>query len=200
MSNGPWIYSNDGITRYSETEDPRVVLVVKLDDEMRAPDYESAAPGYWLDGTPYGNMTLDYAGGYRADDEAEAYVSARYRLNQETTDRYMRVFHDTAVAYYDGPTRGERLVVLDTPAWRAEMGFEGEEPGYNYGDWSEFAAGEVYGSGYAVYPERVTDETPIDLEDGNWNVELTWGFYGEEWAMEASGDRIGEANLPTLLF
>jgi hypothetical protein len=198
MSNGPWIYSNDGITRYSETEDPRVVLVVKLDEEPEAPDYESAAPGYWMDYT-YG-YTLDYAGGYRADDEADAYRRALDALGREVADRYMRAFHGTDVAYYDGPVRGQRLVVLDTPAWRKEMGFIPDEPGYNYGDWAEYAAGEVYGSGYAVYPERVTDETPIDLEDGNWNVQLIWGFYGEEWAMEASGERIEEENLPPLLF
>jgi hypothetical protein len=198
MSNGPWIYSNDGITRYSETEDPRVVLVIKLDEYAEAPDYDSAAPGYWLD-YRYG-YTLDYAGGYRADTEAAAYARARDALGEKVADRYMRVFHGTDVAYYDGPHRGEQIIVLDTPAWREAMGLPMGDLGENYGDWSYYASGEVYASGYAVYPERVTNETPIDLKDGNWNVELTWGFYGEEWAMEASGDRIGEANLPTMLF
>lgn len=49
--------------------------------------------------------------------------------------------------------------------------------------WKAAMDGDVYGSGFAVYEERVTDEEEIDLLDGNWDITIAcWGMLGEEYA------------------
>ncbi|MEY4081120.1 MAG: Microbacterium phage OneinaGillian [Actinomycetota bacterium] len=156
-------------------------------------------------------------------------VAAGYRYNGLSTsmidrsermlERWLRIFYDARAQLFSAGYQSDTTVLLlDTPGYREHVGadtpealayrasidddelFRGERE-----EWIAFIEGEVYGIGWAVNEQRVTDETPLpdvaDLEAEGWEVSLEcWGFYGEDYAKRSAADfEAGSPTLPEML-
>lgn len=122
-------------------------------------------------------------------------------------ERWLRIFHGTTVAQVSSSIdRDAQVAIFNTPTWReyvgvTELGSVDTVLDGDVEDWQAALDGDVYGIGYATFPERVTGEEAIDIEDGRWNVQIeVWGFLGEEYAKdEAAGFNAGAPTLPEML-
>ena len=204
-----WHDADDYRAEYAETPDPRVLAIIRRDEEPTAPDGDALAPAYFLDGstaTRAGDVFHDAD----SDRAAEAYVNALdvfwdRRNREEIAARYLRIVHGVT-ALHDlagGYQNAHRVLIFDTPSYREHVGgIAGADPlSGECDEWQAFLDGEVYGIGYAVNEGRVTAEEPVDFENGEWLEEIEcWGFYGAEYAREsAAGFEHGEPELAPLL-
>lgn len=235
-----WTPDDNYSRYYLETDDPRLLLIVEREESGdNAPDGDSLAPAYWLNHRNYPGATVTQAGSTFEDDYAmAAYQDALGRFSDEdTAERFMRIFHDTTIERLN--QRGDTLVLLNTPAFRQHVGIDNpdgtraqaggtaDRPGDSgpiddsialsldgeRETWRAYLDGEVYGVGYAIRPERTTNEsTPLqltpdseeesDLDSAGWEVNLEcWGFYGLEYAQQESASEgyLPMLNLPPML-
>lgn len=207
-----WHESADGDLQWRETDDPRILEVLERDSDPLPPDGDAYAPAYWLEYR--GEWFTSPAGSTFRDDElAAAFITALnawgYR-NLPVVERYLRIFHGAAFTTLAGPSQGDTLVIFDSPAHRELMGHFARRDLSHWtadeflrGDidtWQAYIDGDVWGIGYAVLEERVTTETPVDLDGQDWDVSIEgWGFAGIEWAREGVTSEIAFPDLPTLL-
>lgn len=213
---GPWAFATDNYDlAFAPTNDPRVVAVIKRAEEYGGGhiDGDAYAPAFYYD-----RQRLTTAGETFQDAEslhiAERYFEARaYFVNRHyrhggpqmaydtVADRYLRIFHDSTVAEARSTIeQGYSVHVFNTPTWRHHVG--GAELGpVDMEDWQAAIDGDVFAIGYAVYADRVTDEEPIDVMDGNWDITLTChGMLGEQYAQEEAASFPDETpTLPELL-
>src|SRR5699024_5090087 len=114
---------------------------------------------------------------YSDDDAAEALAraAAEWGIHDDTTARYMSIFHDV---HYETE---QNIIILDTPGCRRHVGTPDNYPHEDFlrGDietWHAYQNGDVYGIGYALNETRTTAETPVtscdDLEGEGWSVEV----------------------------
>ena len=207
---GPFEYvGSDYKLSYAPTNDPRVVAVIEREEEYGGGhiDGDCYAPAYYWDRQHGG---FEEAGSTYRDDESAYIVERAYEARGRFYDarkpwavmeRWLRVFHGTSVSQVSSCIdRDAQVAIFNTPTWREATGCT-ELGAVDNEDWQAALDGEVYGIGYATFPERVTDEEPIDLEDGNWNVEIqVWGHLGEEYAQQsAAAFEAGAPELPELL-
>lgn len=219
-----WHTDETGMLQYAETSDPRVLVVVEQDTDAQGPDGDAYAPAYWIATRGYGMHVVGNAGSTFDDrDAADSWVAAfdraprrRYLDREDFADRFMRVFHDTAVARVS--TSDGWILLLNTPAYRVHVGIDNAdgtralngagEPiddsiAYGLeGELETFKAwvdGDVYGVGYAVDAGRVLEDAEIDFSRYEVSLEC-WGFYGLEYAREAAlGMEYGAPELAPLL-
>jgi len=179
----------DGARQYRATDDPRLLAIIERSSDSMTPDGDAYAPAYSADYR--GGWSLDRIGsGFDDDEAAEAVVTAwsHWGVNSDTAERFLRIFHGVTVHTLSGPSQGDLLVILDTPAHREHTGGSGTSDEYTKGDrdaWRAYRDGDVWAIGYAVNPLRTTHDEPVDLDD--WTVEIeSYGYYGEDWAREAA--------------
>lgn len=222
-----WTFDSDYKVAFAPTNDPRVLAVIERDEDAsfsQCLDGDAILPTYMID-----RDRADHVGGYEDDESlANRMVAAQdrfryaagYRYNGLSYDmmakadvmlaRWAWIFHGTTInrgSY--GYNHAYDILVMNTPAFREHIGVEEEQTREVAQEWvdsmneeiANIADGYVYGIGWATFPERVTDEEPIDLEDGHWSVEIQcWGFVGEEYAQdEAAGFNAGTPDLPPML-
>lgn len=156
-----------------------------------------------------------YAAGYRYNGLSGHMMSKA----RDMTARWAWIFHGTT---FNRGTYGYQsaydVLIMNTPAFREHVS-EGEyaavrtqtmdEIRAQAQEWcdsmtsevADIADGNVYGIGYATFPGRVTDEEPIDIEDGNWDIDMqVWGFIGDDYAKESAAAFEGGApELPAML-
>lgn len=125
-----WNYEDD--IAWAETDDPRVLAVIRRDPEPFAPDGDALAPAYWTDGRRAGDVYHDA----ESDEIAEAYHAARdYWTNWDYDHgRRLPVDVDTLVARYlwifygatfaELSSSGDDVVIFDTPGFRRHVGAE----------------------------------------------------------------------------
>lgn len=213
--NNDWDWAGDDYKiAFASTSDPRVVAVIQREEEYGGGhiDGDCYAPAFYFD-----SNHPSHAGSTFMDSESEAiarayenahgyFVNRHYRHGgrqmdyDKVTARYMRIFHETHVESYDSSIdRNLTVYVFNTPTWREHVGFTGGIVAVDKEDWQAAIDGDAYGTGYAVYEERVTDEEPIDLLDGNWDIEITcWQMLGEDYA-KGECFSYETPTLPTLL-
>jgi hypothetical protein len=212
---GDWHEADNNYRRqYALTNDPRVVAVIEREQDMdRNPiDGDAFAPAAWI--TYRNGYVWEKAGETFQDDDAmNAYVGALDHFGRGTTDRFgvnvaerfMAAFHGTTVREVE-VYRGDVVVILNTPAWRENIGLD--DTGLDRARildgevdvWRAVRDGEVYGVGYAVLEGRVMDDgAPIDLD--GWDVEIgCWGFLGEKYARDSAASFDGGTpELPAML-
>lgn len=189
---GKWEWDRDYNRAYAPTDDPRVIAVIERDERADAPGGDMA-PAYWASAIP--GEYIQHAAYSRGTNDRyfiERFREADARLRgSEIIDRWARIFHDTAVQII--PTSRYRndtpLIVLDTPEYRDLVGITGgPDKRHLDGEIEElraWIAGDVFGVGYGVLESRVTDETPIDIDEFDVTIEC-WGFYGEDYATETA--------------
>lgn len=178
-----------GERQYRATDDPRLLAIIERSSSDTAPDGDGYAPAYRADYR--GGWSLDRAGsGFDDEEAAEAVARAwdSWGAYSETAGRFLRIFHGVTVHELSGPSQGDLLVILDTPAHRELTGGSGTSDEYTKGDrdaWRAYLDGDVWAIGYAVNPLRTTHDEPVDLDD--WTVEIeSYGYYGEDSAREAA--------------
>lgn len=222
-----WTFDSDYKVGFAPTNDPRIVAVIERDEDAsfeRCLDGDAIVPTYMIDGD-----RASHVGGYEDDESlATLIVEARdrfryaagYRYNglrsdvmvkaDEMTARWAWIFHGTTFnrgSY--GYQYAYDMLAMNTPAFRAHVGAEVETTREEAQSWADgmtseisaIADGDVYGIGYASFPERVTDEEPIDIEDGQWSTEIEcWGFVGDDYAQQSAGAfEAGTPALPEML-
>lgn len=194
-------------------------------------DGDAILPTYLIDGDRADHVGGYDDDESLANSIVEAYqrflYAAGYRYNGLTGDmmtkaramtaRWAWIFHGTT--FNRGTYQGAYdVLIMNTPDFREHVGAGEyaavrtqtmEEIRAAAQEWcnsmtsevADIADGNVYGIGYATYPERVTDEEPIDLDDGNWNIEIeVWGFVGDDYAKEsAAAFEAGDPQLPEML-
>ena len=205
-----WHDGDDWQVQYHETDDPRLLAVIRVDSEPESPDYDAQAP-----------TVIGYEWGRRADTRtigwspqlfrgsantvADAWLKARNEYEDEDlADRFVRIFHGVRAIHHlrSSVDQYSWAVVFDDPAWRDAMGI----PRATVLDCDDVASevqayldGDVYGVGYAVFAERTTHETPIEYDDFEETIEC-WGFYGDNYAREtALRFDYGRPDLPPML-
>jgi len=221
-----WSDNDDYTMAWAPTNDPRVVAIIKNDDEAsfeRNLDGDAILPTYLIDGD-----RASHTGGYEDDEDlANRIVEARDRFRYAAGYRYdglsyahiakseamlarwAWIFHGTT--FYRGSYGYQNaydVLVMNTPAYREHVGADEltREEAQSWVDATtseiaNIADGYVYGVGYAVHASRVMDDEPIDINDGDWNEEIQcWGFVGEEYAQQnAASFEHGTPELPELL-
>lgn len=228
MNTAQTAWHDNGTIAWAETDDPRVLAVIRVDDEGGRIYGDAYAPAYQLDyprdpfaaGETYRDDESDAAA--RAWQHAHAYaVNMRYPSSGPSrnaqnpaltravwadpdgfTERYMRVFWETDVRQVGA--NGETVLILNTPGFRKHTGVPTgtEALDGDVSDWNNALAGNVYGIGYAVNESRVLDDgEPVDPTDDGWEIEMMcWGFIGTDYAKGASlEDATREAALPEML-
>ena len=204
-----WHDTDDWQVQYHETDDPRILAVIRMDSEPESPDYDAQAPaviGYeW--GRRANTRTIGWNDrtGTHADPVADAWLKARNEYDDEDlADRFVRIFHGVRAIHHlrSSVDQYSWAVVFDDPAWRDAMGITPETVLDRDNLASEVQAyldGDVYGIGYAVFPERTTHETPVEYDDFEELIEC-WGFYGDDYAREAAlRFDCGRPDLPLML-
>jgi hypothetical protein len=203
-TNNDWTdVGNDYKIQYATTSDPRIVAVIERDEEYGGGhiDGDAYAPAFYWDrvwGQIDGEAGSTFVGDARRI--LERIIDARAHFQHKnmpwaTVERYARVYHGTTMVQVSSSIdRDAQVVILNTPEWREHIGFTGDafDPEVlkgNEADWTAALDGDVYGIGYAVYEARVTDEEDIDLEDGNWDIQiLCGGELGEDYAKRTASD------------
>lgn len=186
--------------RKGTLQDGDLRAVILLDEYPDAPYFDGGDPIFDERGEQvYG------ARGPLVDRVGEAYaktLTSRYygrEWEQETFERYVRIFHDGSVSWVRSSTYqgGDDYAVVALPALRREMGCSDElvnrEP--EAGEWQAYLDGEVFG---VCVERRVNVETVIRSVGGevirevvheDWeSVEDSgvWGHYGDEYAVESA--------------
>lgn len=194
-----------GDRAYRETDDPRLLAIVERTSSDYAPDGDVYAPAYWVEYRGAWNLTRA-GSGFDDDDAREAVERAwgQWGRSHETAARFLRAFHGITVHEVHGPSQGDLLVILDTPAHRAETGDDTATPApsdeWVAGDvatWRAYVDGDVYAIGHAVNPLRTSHDEPVDLDD--WTVEIeSYGYYGDDWAHEAAAALDGAPDAAAL--
>ncbi len=225
-----WTEGADYKYAWAPTNDPRVVVVIRtdeyvtfeqeLDGDAILPTYMvdrdtvSHSGGYEGDSAAIAQRIVEaqdqfrYAAGYRYDGlRADVMVKAQRML-----ERWAWIFHGT-VFHRGGYGYGNEydIITMSTPEFREHVGQVGEYAATREQLQSEvegmrseianIADGYVYGIGYAVTEERVLDDEPIDIEDGDWTETVeVWGYVGEEYAQQsAAAFEAGSPDLPEML-
>lgn len=221
-----WTDADDDV-EYAPTNDPRIVAIIKRDDYAtfnETLDGDAINPTYIIE-----RGRVEHTGGY-ADDEhlAQRIVDAHerftyaagYRNNglsyamieraNTLLARWAWVFHGTTFnrGHY-GYSNAYEILIMSTPDFRAHVGMPDDcDQATAQADadalTSEVAAvadGEVWAIGYATNPGRVLGDEPIDLADGDWDVQPeVWGFVGTDYARQsAAAFEAGTPNLPPML-
>lgn len=193
---GPW-HEHGYELQWRATTDPRILEVIERQaDNSLWPDGDGLAPAYWF----------EYRGGWSAsragstfddEDAADAIVTAWNtwgRSRSDIAERYLRIFHGIEFVELQGPSQGDLLVLIDGPAFREHIGYTGTEHGEAFlgGDiemWQAYIDGDVWAIGHAVLEERTTDETPVDINEQDWDMRIeSYGYYGTAWARESLAD------------
>ncbi|MDF2990290.1 MAG: hypothetical protein K0S37_804 [Microbacterium sp.] len=222
-----WNYTPDYRTQWTPTADPRIVAVIETQDDPSAPYGDALCPAYSLEyayaysvaqvGDTFADAaSADIANAYARARTHAAHGDAR-RDAHAFAARYLRVFHDSRVLELDtrGNGGGDRVILLDTPTYRAHVGRDTHPTGATIhrtwtdaelfageaAEWRAYMSGDVFGVGYAVLSERVTEETPVPDDLSGWDVTIEcWGFYGETHARESAAEmEHGAPVLPELL-
>lgn len=187
----------DDTTTYAETDDPRVVLLIRNDVEWDGPEGDDAAPAYEVvDGHLY------LPGGDRPE--------ARDR-DVDIWEAYRITGSDPSAAgveciEIDGMKKGSRFVIFDPrPSfWRtAETALTPAE--YLEEDvnaWKALFRGDVWQIGYAIIPDRFTHDAPPALYPmtGRPHSVDGYSFWNEEriitWAAAEQATTDGEHVTP----
>lgn len=200
-----WHETDNGRREFRATDDPRLLAVIERDEGAQGPDGDVYAPAYWAEYR--GGWDLNRAGGGFDDDDARAAVETAWNTwghGHDLAARFLKAFHGITVYEQRGPSQGDLLVVLDTPAYRETVGTPDDMTPDDLtrptrDTWGAFIDGDVYGVGYAVNPLRIDPAAPVDLDDGEWDVNLeVWGFYGTEYARESALEMDEGPDLPAL--
>lgn len=222
-----WIDGDDYSYAYAETSDPRVIAVIKNDDDAtfeRCLDGDAILPTFMIDGE-----RVQHVGGYsgNTEDIAQRIVEARdrfryaagYRYNglshhhiaksEEMTARWARIFHETVFnrGQY-GYQSAYDIIVLSTPEFREHVGNPAGGPSLDAEqaqcdaaatEIANIADGYVYGIGYAVNEERTSHAEPVEYFEFTEEIQ-SWGYVGTEYAKsEAAAFRDGTPDLPEML-
>jgi hypothetical protein len=215
MVDRTWHSTSDYRTQWRETDDPRLLEIITLDEDPNTPDGDVFAPAYWVDTYGYSWQATRAGSTFEDETVADALMLAwnTWGKHSDTADRYLRIFHGSSAILLDSHVvqGGSELLLLDTPAHREHVGRDAGKPLAHWstpeflrGDvdtWQAYLDQEVYAIGYATMTERTTTETPIDPDLTGWSVEPeVWGYYGEEWAREAiSSGELAEPDLQPML-
>lgn len=205
-----WTDTNDYMTQWAETEDPRVLAVITRDEDAEKPNE-------WCGCAPYVTLNDDYdygqpGCGFKGCSQCsasrravEAYERALSNFKnswydsgaepEDMAQRYMRIFHgaDKFHAVTDSTNRdGTGVLVFTTQEW-VDACFEGgheipegwHELVYEGAEesWTQYFEGDVWGVGEAVNPLRTSHDEEVDFCDFSETYNC-WGFYGEEYAKE----------------
>lgn len=196
---------------YAETSDPRVLAVTVRDTDynmMELYDGDAINPIIYVKHR-FG-LQFSHQAGYDGG-EAELMQRAYERWGWDTTARrYLWIFHgiaaENATGGYD---RDGNWIVATSRKFREHVGVTKEPDTYEEAledviaiqqDVSWALDGDVYGVGYATFPERVlADDEDIDLTE--WEIDIQcWGFVGEKYARQSAADfEHGEPDLPEML-
>lgn len=215
-----WEWVGDAYDKaFATTSDPRVVVLIERERYYDDPiDGDAYAPAFHFDAghaavaasTFMDDASVDIADRYLA---ARAYfVNRHYRKGGRQMDyntaseRYLRIFHDTTVIDITSSIdRNAGVTLLNTPTWRAHVGLDTLQAGEkaiadDAEEWQHALDGDVFGIGYAVNADRLTDDEEIDLLDGSWEEAIDcWGLLGEDYAKsEAAVFAYGAPNLQPL--
>lgn len=216
-TNDDWQWVGDEFRHaFATTDDPRVIAVIKRDDEWGGGhiDGDAYAPAFYWD--RYWGQIDGEAGSTYQHDEAreilERIADARSifqsrRMPWATVERYAWIFYGTTMHQVSSSIdQSTQVVILNTPAWREYVGLDesrAREDGIMDGDiqsWTAALDGEAYGIGYAVLEGHVLDdgEEP-EFSDYALTIEC-WGFLGEDYAKQSAGAfEAGAPNLPEML-
>lgn len=192
MTTAAWHDANGYTTFYAETDDPRVLAVIQLDQEPQAPDGDGQAPAYWLEHRH--GWTTGRAGDVYHDEQSDraaaAYVEALEafygrRDREAIAARYLHIFHGITALELLRDGSGASVLIFDTPNYREHVGgIAGDDPLQGEREeWRAYLDGDVYGIGYAVNAERTTTETPVGDVWDDFDVTIEcWGFAGRDYA------------------
>lgn len=220
-----WTPDADYQIQWAPTNDPRIVAVIQRDEDAsfsKELNGDAIIPVFMIE-----RDHADHVGGYEDDESlATRIVEARdrfryaagYRYNglssntihkaDEMTARWAWIFHGTTFNRGSYGYQGDYdMLAMNTPAFREHVGAEVEQKRTEAQEWvdsmtseiSDIANGDVYGIGYATFPERTTTEEDIDFGDFEVEIEV-WGFVGDDYAQQSAGAFEGGApELPTLM-
>lgn len=219
MTSINWNDTNDYMTQWAETEDPRVLTVITRDEEPLRMDNCGATPFVPL------NRHYDYDTpwcGYSVCDQCVAaeravslYKNALQHFEnswtfggdaEEAARRYMKIFHNSQFrSVRDHTDRdGGGVLLFTTQEWVDSLFSGGHEVPPNFvlenftgeaADWTQYFEGDVWGIGHAINPERSSHDEEVDLSEFEATYDC-WGFYGEEYAKEeALGGEYSELDL-----
>lgn len=208
-------WNDEGTLGYAETDDPRILAIVQLEEYYDRPDGDVYAPAYDWDrdrgrlAGPAGNTYRDD----ESDNAAERIIEARDRYHAahmpwETVERYARIFHGAILRQVTSHvSRDYQIIILSTPSWRQTVGipdasaYDPRTLDGDVNDWQAILDGDVYAVGYAVNPSRVMPGSDVDLSDGSWEVALEYGgVLGRKYAQESAARfDYGEPDLPAML-
>lgn len=225
-TNDDWQWSSDFYDlAYATTDDPRVVTVIRRDEDHRISellDGDVIVPIYSIE--YIGQYRATHQGGFDDDEFAARLLDARSRFQYAAGYRYSglsydmiaksmkmmrrwaRVFHDAVFTFFTHG--GDEWVVFSNDVFQRHVGekFDREKEervvAATVEEVENVLDGNVYGIGYAVNTGRVLgDDEPIDLDDPNWVTDIEcWGFIGEEYAKgEAADFAAGEPMLDPML-
>ncbi len=195
---------------FARTSDPRVLAVIQRDNEgvTVSQQYDGDAINPIL----YNDYRTgpDWVAGY--DDGSASTIKYAYdRFNNETADRYLWIFHGIVVVQASGGyDRDGDWMVVSSNAYNEHIGnphYATREEAVEdclaiQKDLEMALDGYLYGIGYATNEaHRLHDDEEIDLDDGNWEIEISsWGFVGEDYAKrEAGGFQYERPSLPEML-
>jgi hypothetical protein len=203
-TNDDWEWADDYKVGFATTDDPRVLAVIQRDDYAQISElydgdainpilYRERGRAHWVAGYD--------------DGSAETINWAFEQWDDDTAERYLWIFHGIVFSARRAPGDydGEYLVVCS----RKYLEHIGNVPALARADAEEdliaistdlqYALdGHVYGIGYAVFAERVTDEEDVDID--LFDIEMQcWGFVGEEYAKSEAAAMYEEPDLPALL-
>lgn len=222
---GDWTWvGNDYQVAYAETNDPRVLAVIALDDEVsfkRCLDGDAINPTYLID-----REHVQHAGGFEDDEDLAKRIieaerrfvyAAGYRYDgltahmiikaNEMAKRWAWIFHGTTFLHGRYGYQGDYdVLALNTPAFREHVGAgeltreqAQEDVDAMSKEIAAIADGEVFGIGFAVNEGRVLEQGEIDF--AQWTVDMqSWGFVGEEYAKREAGQfSDGAPDLPEMI-
>ena len=199
--------------QWAKTDDPRVLAVIQRDHDAQISqlyDGDAINPVIYVDHSH--RLRFEWVAGYDGG-EAEKMQRAydHWGWGDATARRYLWIFHGIAAENASGGyDRSGNWIVAVSNAYLEHIG---NQPYATYEearqdcevlakDVSDALDGYVYGIGWATNEaRRLDDDEPIDLLDGDWNIEMEcWGFVGEKYAREeALAQEYGSPKLPEML-
>lgn len=199
--------------QFAQTSDPRVLAVIERDDDAQISelyDGDAINPVIYVDHVH--RLDFSWVAGYDGG-EAELMQKAydQWGWGDATARRWLWIFHGIAAENaHGGYDRSGNWIVATSNAYREHIG---NEPHATYEearedceaiakDVEDALDGYVYGVGWATNPARLLhDDTDIDLDDGNWDINIeSWGYVGEDYARQcAAAFECGGPSLPEML-
>ena len=178
--------------------DPRVVAVLKVDDDPAGPDGDVYAPA----------AQLSYRGGlfsahpfertFVDEEVATAFANAVNHFTSREIDgiiaRYMRIFYNTTFVRLSSSTyRDDEWIIFSTPSWREAVGMDQQEGSIELASdietWQAWLDGDVWAIGVLVNEHHLEweegEQTPTD-DTGGWEWDegtLIYGYYGDRDAI-----------------